>query len=248
MRSDDGIVVRSGMKLSFLANEFERTSGHMFAGGKGLMPRDAERGPRRHEPRLQGTVSLRSLRAFLDRPPRILSVLAVAWLLLVLVQNSDAGVGIVGLFTMLYGGVAVGVVWIVRLVLFSRGRRGSDRQFSRLFLVPPAALLLALTAGFLDAPRGALFRIRFALSEDALTREAQALLSRPGQPDGPRRLGLFAVQRLTVHDGQVRFITTACGVVDSCGVVYSPNREPARWQEDTFTHLSGPWWHVYEGF
>ena len=186
---------------------------------------------------------------FLDRPPRILAILSIAWLLVVLVQNSDAGLGILGLFMLFYGGAALCTAWFIRLIVFAlRRRRAPDRRFPRQFLVTPGALLLALTVGFLDAPRGPLFRMRFALSERALTSEAQALLAGSKQADPPRRVGLFNVERLTVHDGQVRFITTPCGVVDSCGLVYSPNKEPSRWQEDSFTYLTGAWWHVFEGF
>jgi hypothetical protein len=46
----------------------------------------------------------------------------------------------------------------------------------------------------------------------------------------------------------VRFITTPCGVVDACGVVYAPFGPPSRWMEDQFTSLHGAWWHVFEGF
>jgi len=61
-------------------------------------------------------------------------------------------------------------------------------------------------------------------------------------------VGFFFVQRTDIVEGQVRFITTSCVVIDSCGLVYSPLTEPRRWQEDVFTPLHGRWWHLMEGF
>ena len=107
----------------------------------------------------------------------------------------------------------------------------------------------SLALGLVEAPRNPLFRIRFALSERALTREAQALLASGDRREtSSRRIGLFTIERLTVAEGQVRFITTSCGVVDSCGVVYAPTAPPVQWMEDRFAPLSNGWWHVYEGF
>jgi hypothetical protein len=178
----------------------------------------------------------------------VLTADSVVWLLVVLEPHSDAGAGLVALFTLLYGG-AILAVWVVRLVLFVRTRRSRPRPLSKWFIVPPAAIVLSLVVALLLAPRNPLFRIRFALSEEAFTREARALLaSGKRQELVARSIGLFRVERLTVSEGQARFITTSCGVVDSCGVVYSPDGEPARWMEDRFTPLSDGWWHVYEGF
>ena len=187
---------------------------------------------------------------WLVRPPRMLAVAALVWLTVLVVQNSDAGIGIVGLFTWVFGAAAIAVVWMVRLVLFFvlRGHR-PDVRMSRWFAVPPVVILCSLLIGLLDAPGGVLFRMRFAASEPALTREAEALISTGDRHDqSSRRIGLFTVARTSVFEGQVRFITTPCGVVDSCGVVYSPNGEPARMMEDRFTRLWNGWWHVFEGF
>ena len=113
----------------------------------------------------------------------------------------------------------------------------------------PAYIATAVALGFTGGPRGPLFRARFSLSERALTREARRLLqSPPPVRIVPGRVGLFFVQRGDVVEGQVRFITTSCGMIDSCGLVYAPTSEPKRWQEDVFSPLGGRWWHLFEGF
>jgi hypothetical protein len=182
-------------------------------------------------------------------PPRILGGVALVWFVVLLVQSSDAGVGLLAVYTWLFGGAAIAVAWVIRLILFRVRRSGTDRRLSRWFAVPPVLILSSLAIGLVEAPRSPLFRIRFALSERALTREARALLASGDRREtSSRRIGLFTIERLTVAEGQVRFITTSCGVVDSCGMVYSPTAQPVRWMEDQFTPLSNGWWHVYEGF
>lgn len=185
------------------------------------------------------------------RPPRILAAAAIIWLLVLLILYSDAGVGITGLFMALFGGLGLALAWAIRLVLFLISRRRVPTTGSRAWwLVLPACLVsAAILGGWFEAPNNALFRWRFRASEEALSRHGRAVLASPAvTAKGTRRIGLFAVSRIDAHDGQVRFITTHCGVIDSCGVVHSPAGEPKRWQEDRFSHLTGPWWHVYEGF
>jgi hypothetical protein len=202
---------------------------------------------------------------FLACPPRILSLLAVLWLIAVLVASSDTGVHVVSLVLFLYSAVLFGVLWLVRVGALVATRRGLARPAARRmgwWTVVPLSLLTGFAFGsmseLLPPARNPLLRLRFALSETALTHVAEALVSdrggtalAPSEREGlrsRRRIGLFVVRRVDVVDRQVRFITTSCGVVDACGIVYSPGAEPRRWQEDRFTHLQGSWWHVYEGF
>jgi len=182
---------------------------------------------------------------------RILAVAGAFWLLTLVVLTSDAGVGIIGFYVLLYGGIALGACWAVLVGRWIRARRRDPESASastwRWYLVP-AILLGSLVLSAIDGPNNPLFRVRFQLSRTALTREAQRLLNAPDGTPARRRVGLFRVERSDVIDGQVRFITTTCGVIDSCGVVYSPVNEPRRWQEDRFSPLGDRWWHLFEGF
>ena len=186
----------------------------------------------------------------LARAPRLLCGVTAVWLLAVLVYYSNAGVGIEGLFFFIFGGAALIALLAIRLVLFVAATRrlGVPRRWAPWFAAATCLGLAVITAAC-EGPRNPLFKLRFRASESALTAEARSLAT-----DGrrsrtmPSRVGLFTVVRAQASDGQVRFITTPCGVVDSCGVVYVPTGSPQRWQEDRFSHLRGPWWHVYEGF
>jgi hypothetical protein len=190
---------------------------------------------------------------FLARPPRLLAAVATLWLAWLLVLASDAGVGIIGLLLTVYGGLALALAWVVRGGGYLMARRrvdaanGSGRWW---WAAAPLALLAVLGLSWsFAAPDNALFRLRFGFSEAAFTRHADRMLIAPSpELATPRRLGLFWVSRIETHEGQVRFITTSCGVVDACGLVYVPVGEPRTWQEDRFAHLRGRWWHLYEGF
>lgn len=183
---------------------------------------------------------------------RRLSLAASAWLIALLVLTSDAGVGIIDFFLFVYGGLALAVWCLARWIVTVRARRRSPvvtgpswRQWS----IVPICLAAGVALNALEGTRNPLFIARFRLSEPAFAREAQRLLQTP-VPDElrDRRLGLFAVQRSEVVDGQVRFITASCGVIDSCGVVFAPTAAPKRFQEDTFVPIFGRWWHLYERF
>ena len=182
---------------------------------------------------------------------RLFIVVTVLWLAAMLVIYSDAGSGIIGLFAFVGGVIALGGAMIVQLLLRLLERRGAGPQWRvsrRTQLVAPIALAAAIAMVGLSGPRSPLFRLRFALSERALETRAKALVTTTFQSSAPEWIGWFRVGRINVHDGQVRFITTPCGVVDSCGVVYAPSGSPNRWMEDQFTSLHGAWWHVFEGF
>jgi hypothetical protein len=188
----------------------------------------------------------------LARPPRILSMVAALWLLWILEAYSDTGVGITGLFALMYGGGALALAWVVRGGVFFLVRRRSaeaPRAAWRWWITVPVALAIACAIFPFEGPRNPLFQLRFRFSKTALTRYAERLLAASStESSNPRRVGLFRAIRTEAHDRQVRFITTPCGVIDACGLVYSPFGEPRRWQEDRFSRLDGPWWHVYEGF
>jgi hypothetical protein len=183
---------------------------------------------------------------------RTLSIAGFLWVVALAWLSSDSGVGITGFFLFVYGGLALAIWWLVRRLRVMGARRRTPDAGSpswRQWLVTPACLALGLAVNVLEGPNNPLFVARFRISEAALTREARRLLQTPetGKFE-PRRIGLFVVERAGVVDGQVRFITATCGMIDSCGVVYSPVTAPKRWGEDSFAPLSGRWWHLYERF
>jgi hypothetical protein len=189
----------------------------------------------------------------LARPPRILSILSVLWLAVIVIASSDTGTGLPTFFGFVFGALGLGVSWAARFWAFLVARRlvaPSRPATPASWIVVPICVQAAIVLNFIgQPPHNPLFQLRFNLSEAALTRHAEALVADAShQSLEPRRIGLFLVARVEARDRQVRFITTSCGVVDSCGLVYSPDAEPRRWQEDRFRHLRGPWWHVYEGF
>lgn len=167
---------------------------------------------------------------------RALTSFATLWLATTIVFYSDAGAGIVALFLCGAGGALLALGVLLRLV------------FRRSGWVALGMLLIGVAIAWWPPPSNPLFRVRFALSERALTERAVAALKASEETTESEWIGWFHVRRVTVFDGQVRFITTPCGVVDSCGVVYAPSRPPTRYMEDAFTPLQGAWWHVFEGF
>ena len=178
-----------------------------------------------------------------------LSIIGGLWLVVLAVVGSDAGVNIVEFYAVQGVGTAIAVLWSARFVRLRRRALGDTSTPGWPWLIVPAYVAVAVTIFFLDGPRSPLFQARFRLSEAALTRAAEGLLAAPAaEPGAPHRVGLFRVKRTEVVEGQVRFVTTSCGVVDACGLVYSPATDPTRVQEDVFTPLRGRWWHLFEGF
>ena len=164
---------------------------------------------------------------------------------------SDAGVGVVGILLQVGGGVALAVAWISFVVLhrLRQTRRGSRSDAALGWRWVPVCFALCVMLNALHGPNNPLFIARFRMSEAALTREAQRRLQLvETASQRSKRVGLFVVERTEVVGEQVRFITSTCGVLASCGVVYAPNDAPVRWQEDTFSPLAARWWHLVERF
>ena len=169
---------------------------------------------------------------------------SIAWLFTALVPLSDAGLSLPAFVILTYTAVALGAFW---LFLFVTSRRGSHPQSALASLVAfPAAALIVLLLKALDPVHNPLFRLRFLVSRSSLAAAAEAALVAPPMPPG--RLGLFRIIRHDVGDNQVLFITTGCGLVDQCGIVYSPTRPPTRIFGDRFASLGGPWYHVFQRF
>lgn len=169
------------------------------------------------------------------------------WFLPLPVFYSQTGIAIPAFLCSVYGWALLGLVFAATLLLSKQARRTGLLHR----LAPPVILLLAagVFAIYALAGPGAnpFFRLRFELSQGALTEAATRKLASPSS-DVPAWIGLFPVLSKEVQDQSVRFITTNCGVVDSCGLVYSPSQPPRRVYEDRFVQLSGDWYHVLQGF
>jgi hypothetical protein len=187
---------------------------------------------------------------WLTRPPRILCAVATVWVLIVVVTCSDAGVPFPTWMLLAFFSLGLATYWLIRLsITWVYGRRESPswiRKNCRSWLL--ATCLVA--AGFAVAATSPLLSIRVYLSAPAL-RESPAVLTKVPQEelykDG-RWVGLFRVREFSQFGSEMRFITNECGVVDTCGVVFSPDGPPENRGEDSFSHLFGPWWHWYQSF
>jgi hypothetical protein len=179
---------------------------------------------------------------------RSLSVLVAIWLVAIVEAYSDSGVGLLGFYLLLFGGGLIGVAWTgIALIAFRPS--GLDRRARMRWLFVPACLVLGVLTAV--TPLGTvLFELRFLASERSLTGFAEPLMGTESKSRSlaGRRVGLFRVERIDVVDQQVRLITSACGVIDSCGLVYSRSSPPRRWQRDQFWPVRGSWWRLYERF
>ena len=191
----------------------------------------------------------RPLRGRLDGPPRVASALAVAWLAAVAVAESDAGVPFPRWMVLAGIGVMLLGWWVLRLLVAAVvGRRNPGILFAHAvaWAVVPAVLAAAVVVGNTFT----LLRARVWLSSRALVRSAADL---EGIPAGdlrvrPQRVGLFWVREFQRVGSESRFITNECGFVDTCGLIYSSAEAPVHRGEDSFSHLYGPWWFLYQSW
>jgi hypothetical protein len=170
--------------------------------------------------------------------------LTAAWFLSALVALSDAGLDLLAFVIYFYAAVALSAGWVFCLIT---SRRGSHRRSALLSLIAlPAATLLVYLLSALDPPQNPLFRLRFLASRSTLAATAEAALVAP--PADLEHVALFGIDHVEVYDGQVRFITTNCGFIDQCGIVYSPTQLPTRIGKTRFASLGGPWYQVHQIF
>ena len=173
--------------------------------------------------------------------PRILLGITLLWLLVFVIAFSDAGVPFPTWLVMEGAFLIIVVAWIVQLaVTIARQRR--DRTRIRLqwacWVSIPAILISATLLG--ASPT--LLTARVYLSSDSLI-QADA-------SEGPTDhwIGLFHIREISRFENELRFLTNECGLVDTCGVIFSPESPPKRRGEDSFTHLYGPWWHWHQSW
>lgn len=174
------------------------------------------------------------------RPPRILCAFAILWLVIVVVTFSDAGVPFPTWFVVSFLTVAVLACSLIRSI--ATFTRKNQAWWTLTFAVIASGLALANTSQLLT--------MRLYLSAGSL-QESAALLAaiKPEHLyEEGEWVGLFRVRQFAQYGSELRFITNDCGVVDSCGFVFSPNGPPPNRGEDLLSHLYGPWWHWHQSF
>jgi hypothetical protein len=178
-------------------------------------------------------------------PPRIAAILSVAWLVVATVQQSDTGVSFLPSLLTAAAALSLIVWWVARVVLAVFAGREHIR-WGAPWAVVPGALALGALASISLLP----LSLRVRLSADSLVRAAPSLaaLSASDLRESGARVGLFRVREFQSIDSELRFITSECGLLDTCGLVFSPNGVPVHRGEDSFTHLYGPWWHLYQSW
>ena len=175
---------------------------------------------------------------------RSIAALVLAWVLVLVWFVSNAGIDYLEMLVALVGTV------VVLVGLFASGVTGLiSRRGSVLLCAGLLALLTAASTIFVRAqsPTNPLFLLRFALSLPAL---ADRVPTRPGSTaiQASQWVGLFHVTRIERLNGEIRFITGMCGVIDQCGLVFRPvppTRAPGKAR---MRPLSGNWYHLYDVF
>ena len=185
----------------------------------------------------------------LERVVSVATVTAFAlWTAYLVLLGSDAGVPFFPVLIVLgWGGVAVVVLWVLRMILhLAVTRHAPEQRRVRRLVAEPLVPLLCLAFVL----SGAAFWVRFMLSRSSLNSYvAASSKATPGSFRPALRVGLFWLRETEVlPQGAVRMITTECGVVDTCGVVYSPTGSPPVIGEDVYDSLGGPWYHWYRRF
>ncbi len=192
----------------------------------------------------------------LPRVPRPTAslVLSALWFLAVALVASDAGVNIAAVILFVYGGILWGLLWLIRVSVWTHLVRHGKRPAMRGARAgihwgsEPAVFMLTLVL----VSSGALQQARFYLSYEALQSYAEDV--RAGrvseQPHGQpaRSVGLYSVTETErLPNGVVRFITSPDGF-DDAGFAYSLAGRPPRVGEDGYRPIRGPWWFWYRSW
>jgi hypothetical protein len=187
--------------------------------------------------------------SWIDRPPRIGSGIAAAWFIVVSAVFSDAGVPFPTFVVILSLSLLITAGCVLRMgVALVRWRQGHMKPGRDLcaWIVMPAILV----AGYTGALSPLFLSGRVYLSSRALIDKAPVLssISPADLYTNGQWVGLFKVREFSQFGRELRFITNSCGLLDSCGLVYAPEGPPQRHGKDSFAHLYGPWWHLYQSF
>jgi hypothetical protein len=166
------------------------------------------------------------------------------WAVASLWPLSDSGLGMTAFIAITYSGLALLLTWFVLLIARMRKRQSWGSPVP--WLTPPLLSAVIVVLMMLPPASNPLFRARFLASRASLAEVADSIHLTP-ITDG-QRVGLFVVRRATFDEGRLRLVTSYCGLVDECGIVYSPHPLPSRLAGDRLTRLGGPWYHLYFRF
>jgi len=185
-----------------------------------------------------------------ERLPQIFCALAIVWCVIVVVTFSDAGVPFPTWLVVAFSGLGLLVCSVIGLgVTYALARRETS-GWTRRNLRPWVFTFAVIIAGIALANTSQLLSIRLFLSARALQQSGPVLGTVPQEIlyERGRWVGLFRVREFSQFGSELRFITNDCGLLDNCGIVFSPDGPPPHRGEDSFAHLYGPWWHWYQSF
>ncbi len=165
-----------------------------------------------------------------------------------MVAHSDTGVAF-PLWMLLEGGLlAIVAGWLLAMFFAAVMTRLPDSRGAtiRYWLPLPWPIVVTFVLLWLAVP----LRARLFLSGPALQQSAAFLSQLPPSrfQERPPWVGLFRVREFAEFDGELRFLTSSCGLVDNCGLVFSPNGPPRNRGEDSFAHIYGDWWHWHQSW
>jgi len=171
-----------------------------------------------------------------------LLIALLVWSGMVLWSGSNSGLPLPHALFFLLSGLGLGAWWVCAFAFLPEWRRNSrNSKTKRLPYLIPGPLLIGIVLCIWLS--GTAFRVRFSLSQAALTRYVQALP--PGTTRAySGRVGLLDIQEEErLPGGVVRLITSEDRFLDHAGVVYCRAGMPPVVGEDSYQHLGGPWWH-----
>jgi hypothetical protein len=168
-----------------------------------------------------------------------INALAAVWLVGMAAATSDIGRGIRPFLVAVYSGAAILAAWVAVAIILRKRIRSPWA-----WVVAPLSLALGLLLSQVGYSSNPVFRLRFLASRGNLARVAEAVfVADPAM--APHRIGLFWVDRIEVAPGQARFLSP-CGLLDTCGLVYSPVGRPQPLPGEVLRPLGGPWYHVLQ--
>ena len=174
---------------------------------------------------------------------------AMLWTTAVLITHSDTGVSLPTGMALYFGAMLL-MVWFllaVAIVAAAAWKSGTSTVSAiRPWLPIPGTMLVAVVLLWASVP----LKTRLFFSGPALAQSGPWFASLPEGYVYQRRprVGLFHVREFAQFGDELRFLTSDCGVVDNCGLVYSPSGRPPNRGEDSFEHLYGPWWHWHQSW
>jgi hypothetical protein len=180
---------------------------------------------------------------------RAVRAAAIVWSVVAIVAYSDTGVAF-PLSMMLAGtGAVILLAWLIGLIVITALRSASDGRLAdtlRSWFAIPVPIVVTMLLIWLSLP----MKARVFFSGPALRQSPTYLTQLPNNRirQRPPWIGLFRVREFTQFGSELRFLTSDCGVVDNCGLVYSPGGRPPNRGEDSFEHIYAEWWHWHQSW